>query len=95
MDSSNSYTYIHTASNNLLAGAEMKRVIIECININKTLVGTVTIKSDGASGTTIGVLAVGTLAGTYWQTAMGVAVQDPCVITSSNSDDVTVFYRGA
>ena len=75
-----------------LYGGETNRVIIECININKTLVGTVTVK---AGATTIAIFAIGTLAGTYFQTSMGVEVEAPSVILSSASDNVTTFYRNA
>jgi hypothetical protein len=91
----NTYKYITTAANYLLAGNETNRVIIECIQVNKTLVGTLTIKAGGASGTTIGVIAAGTLAGTYWQTNLGIEVENPCLTNSSSSDDITVFYRNA
>lgn len=89
MDSAQTYKYIHTATTTLLAGNETNRCVIHGIQVNKTLVGTVTIQ---ANGVTIGVLAIGTSAMTHWQSTNGVEIENPGIITSSGSDDITVFY---
>ena len=62
------------------------------ININKTLTGTLTIQSGGASGTVIGIIAAGTIAGEYWYSNTGTEIQDLAIINSA-TEDVTVLYR--
>lgn len=94
MNSSNNYKYITGAATTTVAGLETKRVIIECIQINKTMTGTLIIKASGGSGTTIGVIAATTIPGTYWQTASGIEVENPAFINGS-SEDITIFWRNA
>ena len=89
MDSAQTYKYITTAATTTFAGNETKRTVLHGIQINKTLVGTVTVK---AGTTTIGVLAIGTLAGTHWQSTNGVEIESLTIVNSSSSDDITVFY---
>ena len=76
----------------MFAGTEAKRVVLGAININKTLTGTLTIKSDGGSGTTIGIFAIGTLPGEYWYSKNGTEIESLTIVNSA-SDDITVLYR--
>ena len=92
MPSVNSYKYITSATTTTFAGNETSRVLLACININKALTGTLTIKTGGGSGTTLGVLAVGTAAGQYWYTNSGTLI-DGLAIINSATEDVTVAYR--
>ena len=82
------YQYISTATTTVIGAAAYRRISLLGIAINKTLVGTVTIKSGA---TTIGVLAIGTLAETYWNVYGGVEINDLQIVTSA-ADDVTVFF---
>lgn len=90
-NSVNGYKYITGAATTLLAGNETNRVILNAIQINKTLTGTVTIKSGGGSGTTIGVIAIGAIPGTYWITTDGLEIENPAIINSA-TEDITVMY---
>lgn len=87
MNSVNTYKYITTAATTTFAG-EMKRVVLGSININKTLVGTLTIL---AGSTVIGVFAAGTATGRYWASG-GTEIED-LQITNSSTEDINVFYR--
>lgn len=89
MNPGNNYTYISTNTTTVIGGSSLRRVNLTGIGINKTLAGTVTVKSGA---TTIGILAIGTLAGNYWLTDDGVEVADLQIVTSA-SDDVTVFWN--
>ncbi len=84
----NTYKYITDATTTTFAG-ETTRTVIATININKTLIGTLTIK---AGTTTIGIFAAGTLPGEYWYSANGTEIESLSVINSAAAD-VTVFYR--
>lgn len=88
MDSGNTYTYITAATTTNLYGTEVRRVNIHGIQINKTLTGTLTIK---AGTTTIGVIAAGTIAGSYWISTNGIEVESANIV-NSNTEDVTVIY---
>ena len=57
------------------------------VNINKTLVGTVTVQ-EGA--TALGQFAIGTTPGPYWFTEVGVGFANLQVVLSG-ADDVTLF----
>jgi len=74
-----------TASATTTLGA----VYCYCISVNKTLTGTVTI-NDGNSNK--GILAVGTLAGSYHVVPFG-ATYANLAIALSTTDDVTAFVR--
>ncbi|HXB13124.1 MAG TPA: hypothetical protein VNZ45_14145 [Bacteroidia bacterium] len=87
----NGYAYITAPATTLLKGNETNRVILNAIQINKTLTGTLTIKSGGGSGTIIGVIASGTIPGTYWITTDGLEIENPAIINGS-TEDVTVMY---
>ncbi len=89
MQSLNSYKYITDAATTTFAGTEMNRVVLGAININKTLIGTLTVK---AGSTTIGIFAAGTLPGEYWYSATGTEIESLTIVTSS-AEDVTVLYR--
>lgn len=89
MQSLNTYKYITTAATTTFAGNETNRVVLGAININKTLVGTLTVQ---AGSTTIGVFAVGTLPGRYWYTNTGTEIESLQIVTTS-TEDVTVLYR--
>ncbi len=92
MDSGNSYKYITAPATTLFAGNEVKKVVIHGIEINKTLTGTLTLSSDAsAANTTIGIMAAGTSAGSYWISTNGISIQD-FAITNSATEDVTVIY---
>lgn len=91
MQSLNSYKYITTATTTTFAG-ETKRIVLGAINVNKILTGTLTIKSGGASGTTIGILAAATPIGEYWYSNTGVEIED-LAITNGSAENITVFYR--
>lgn len=92
MESANSYKYLTLAGTYLLAGNEVKPVNIHGIEINRTLAGTLTIQAD-ASGTpvTIGIIAAGTLPGSYWISTNGIQINDAQIVISNN-EDVTVIY---
>lgn len=92
MQSLNSVKYITTAATTLFAGTEAKRVVLSSIQVNKILTGTLTIKSGGGSGTTIGVLAASTPIGEYWYTNTGTEIEDLAIVNGS-TEDVTVMYR--
>ncbi len=84
----NNYTYITGAATTVVTGIDITRTLLHAININKTLVGTLTIKSDT---TTIGIFAPGTLPGCYWRSEHGVLIPS-LTIVNSNSEDVTVVW---
>ncbi len=87
----NNYKYITTAATTLLAGTEISRILIKGIHINKVMTGTLTIKSGGASGTTIGIIAASTIAGDYWVTPDGIEVENPA-FTNGSTEDITISY---
>jgi hypothetical protein len=97
MINASNYTYISSGTTTVIgpiAGTTSlpttgRRIALVGIGINKTLTGTVTVKSGA---TTIGVLAIGTLAGIYWDTVFGIEIADLQIITSA-ADDVTVFWN--
>jgi hypothetical protein len=86
---SNNYQYINTGTTTIIGAAGYRRISLMAIFVNKTLAGTATIK---AGATTIGILAVGTLAGTYWYADEGTEIQDLQIVTSA-ADDLTVSYN--
>jgi dolichol kinase len=88
MQSLNTYKYITSPATTTFAG-ETGRIVLGSININKTLVGTLTIQ---ASGSTIGVFAVGTAVGEYWYTNTGTEIES-LTIVNSGIEDITVLYR--
>ncbi len=88
MDSGNTYKYITTATTTLLYGNEVRRVVLHGIEVNKTLAGTLTIK---AGTTTIGVIAAGTLPGSYWISTNGIEIESANIV-NTNTEDVTVIY---
>ncbi len=88
MESGNTYKYITTAATYNLYGTEVRKVVVHGIEINKPLTGTLTIK---AGATTIGVIAAGTAAGSYWISTNGIQVES-CNVTNSATEDVTVIY---
>lgn len=88
MDSGNTYKYITTLGTYNLYGNEVNKVVIHGIQINKTLVGTLTIK---AGSTTIGTFAIGTAVGSYWISTNGIQVES-ANITTTASEDITVIY---
>lgn len=91
MNSINTYKYITAPASTLFAG-ESKRVVLDSIQINKITTGTITIKSDGVSGTTLGVIAVGCPQGPAFQSIYGTEIQDLAIV-NSGTEDITVFYR--
>lgn len=90
----NNYRYITTAATTLLAGNDISRILVKGISINKTLTGTLTVKSGGGSGTTIAVFPIGVTPGTYWTTELGVLIENPAFINSA-TEDITIFYSNA
>lgn len=92
MQSINSFKYITGAATTLFAGNDSTRVVLGAININKALTGTLTIKTGGGSGTTIGVFPIATPAGEYWYAATGTLI-DSLALINSASEDITVLYR--
>lgn len=91
-NSINSYKYITTGATTLFGSTETQRVIVDSIQVNKTTTGTLTIKSGGGSGTTIGIIAIGALQGGYWQSIYGTEIEGFTIINSA-TEDITVFYR--
>lgn len=89
MQSLNSYKYITATATTTFAGNETNRVVLGAINVNKTLVGTLTIQ---AGSTVIGVLAIGTPIGEYWYTTTGTEIEALTIVNSA-TEDVTVAYR--
>jgi len=87
----NNYKYITTAATTLLAGTETNRVLLKGICVNKTLTGTLTVKSGGGSGTNLAVFAIGTLPGEYLFSSTGIEIENPALINSA-TDDITVIY---
>jgi hypothetical protein len=85
----NNYTYISTATTTVIGATSLRRINCMGIFVNKTLTGTVTVKTGA---TTIGILAIGTIAGTYWLTDEGVEIAD-MQITTSAADDVTIAWN--
>lgn len=90
-NSANGYKYITAAATTTFKSTETKRVILHGIEINKTMTGTLTIKSGGGSGTIIGVIAATTIPGSYWLSPMGVEIEDLAMINGS-TEDITVFF---
>lgn len=90
MQSLNNYKNITTAATTVFAPTGgLLRTVLGAININKTLTGTITIKSGS---TTIGVIAATTPAGEYWYSNTGTLIEDLQIVNGS-TEDVTVFYR--
>ena len=91
MNPGNNFTYISTIATTIIGGstAGIRRVNLKGIFVNKTLTGTVTVRSGA---TVIGILAIGTIANTYWLTNDGVFVQDLQIVTSA-ADDVTIGWN--
>lgn len=87
----NTYKYITAPATTTFAG-ETKRVVVDSIQVNKITVGTLTLKTGGASGTTIGVIAIGAPQGPLFQSIYGTEIED-FAITNSGTEDITVFYR--
>lgn len=83
------YTYISTNATTVIGPSTLRRINLLGININKTLTGTVTVKSGA---TTIGAFAIGTVVNQYWYTDCGIEIADLQIVTSA-SDDVTVFWE--
>lgn len=88
MNNMNTYKYITGAATTTFAG-ETTRTVVGAININKTTIGTVTIK---AGTTTIGIFAAGTTPRQYWGTTNGTEVESLTIVNSA-AEDITVFYR--
>ena len=88
MESGNTYKYITTAATTPLYGNEVKKVVIHGIEINQTTTGTITIK---AGATVIGVIAAGTLPGSYWESTNGIQVESATIVNSA-TEDFTVIY---
>jgi hypothetical protein len=91
------YTYINTATTTIIGPAASttslpttgRRINFLGIAVNKSPTGTITIKSGA---TTIGILAIGIPAGTYWyNTETGIEIADLQIVTSA-ADDMTVFW---
>lgn len=82
------YQYINSAATTVIGSALYRRVNCLAIFINKTTVGTVTVKSGAV---TIGVFAVGTPPNTYWLTDNGIEVPDMQIVTSA-ADDIVIAY---
>ena len=91
MNPGNNYTYISTATTTVIGAPApgIRRVNLMGIFINKTTVGTVTIKSGA---TTVGVFAIGTTPNTYWLVDEGTEVADLQIVTSG-IDDVTISWN--
>ena len=89
MNPGNNYTYLTPSATTVVGAASLRRVNLMGIMVNKTLVGTVTVK---AGATTIGVLAIGERSGAYWITDNGIEVNDLQFILSG-ADDVTVAWN--
>lgn len=88
MDSGNAYKYIKTAGTHNLFGTEVNRVILHGIQINKTLGGTLTVKSGT---TTIGIFSANTLPGSYWISTNGIVIESANIVNAVD-EDVTVIY---
>lgn len=76
-----------TQSGNTTIGS----AFLMCISVNKVLAGTVVIK-DGS--TTVGTLAIGTVAADYHNLPNGGRYGN-LVVTLSTSDDVTIYWKKA
>lgn len=92
------YTYITAAATTIIGPAAStfalpttgRRLNILGLGINKTLVGTMTVKSGA---TTIGSFAVGTAPNVFWWTAEGgIEVYDPQIVTTA-TEDITIFWN--
>lgn len=90
MNPGNNYTVVTAGGTTAIAGTAIARVNLAGISVNKTLVGTIAIK---AGTTTIGTLAIGSLAGNYWTTEDGIEIASLTIVSSSGSDDVTIFWN--
>lgn len=84
------YTPLTAGATTVISGTAFKRVNLLGIFVNKTLVGTIAIKTGS---TTIGTLAVGSLANTYWAVDGGTEIADLQLVSSSASDDVAVAWN--
>lgn len=91
MNSINTYKYITAPATTTFAG-ETKRVVVDSIQINKITTGTLTLKTGGASGSTIGIVAIGAPQGPLFQSIYGTEIED-FALTNSATEDITVFYR--
>lgn len=89
MNPGNNYTYISTATTTVIGSAINRRCNVMAIFVNKTTIGTITIKSGA---TTIGVIAIGEKANAYWLTDNGTEVADLQIVTSA-ADDVTIAWN--
>lgn len=85
----NNYTYITGAATTVIGGSSLRRVNLNGIAINKTLTGTLTIKSGA---TTIGVFAIGTSPAQYWGSTNGTEVADLQIVNSA-TEDVTILWN--
>ena len=90
----NNFTYISTNTTTVIGGTVasggIRRVNLQGIFINKTLTGTLTVKSGA---TTIGIFAIGTATGTYWlSSGFGIEVADLQIVTSA-ADDITIGWN--
>jgi hypothetical protein len=83
-----SYKNFTTAGTNTFYGGELMKCVLGGIFINKNLTGTLVIKADA---TTIGTIAAGTAAGTYWNTMEGIEIEKLSIVNGS-TEDVTVAY---
>lgn len=88
MINANTYQYISTNTTTVIGSATARRINLRGIFVNKALTGNVTILSGS---TTIGVIASGAAAGTYWRTHDGVEIAD-LQITTAAADDITVAF---
>lgn len=93
MNPGNNYTPISTATTTVVGGSlalgGIRRVNVMGIFINKTLTGTVTLRTGV---TQIAQFAIGTVPGSYWLSDNGTEVADFQVVTSA-TDDVTVCWN--
>jgi hypothetical protein len=91
------YTYINSAATTVIGPLAStpglpttgRRINFLGMAVNNSPVGTITVKSGAA---TIGILAIGVPAGTYfYNTETGIEVADLQIVTSA-ADNVTVFW---
>lgn len=89
MNPGNEYTYISTAATTIIGSTTLRRVNLLAILINKTMTGTLTVKSGA---TTIGTFAIGTPPNSYWLTDAGISIADLQLITTA-ADDITIAWN--